>query len=180
MRPEPTFAANPLDVESQSVVPIQAGARSVPVVFCIQMQRWLCGICVGVFLRFALLVAKYRSAPLRGTVVEPKGAAITCEELASAAQQRSNGRLHLYMYTDPDSGTRAYERHGASPRTSRFSCCSSRSRRDFEIMTSSATADSRFQPGSLVRTRGREWITLSAPAPWLAQIAPGTGAEQDS
>jgi hypothetical protein len=33
MRPEPTFAANPLDVESQSVVPIQAGARSVPVVF---------------------------------------------------------------------------------------------------------------------------------------------------
>jgi hypothetical protein len=73
MRPEPTFAANPLDVESQSVVPIQAGARSVPVVFCIQMQRWLCGICVGVFLRFALLVAKYRSAPLRGTVVEPKG-----------------------------------------------------------------------------------------------------------
>ena len=37
----------------------------------------------------------------------------TREELASAAQQRSNGQLHLYMYTDPDSGTRAYQRNGA-------------------------------------------------------------------
>ncbi len=32
------------------------------------------------------------------------------QELDSAAQQRSNGKLHLYMYTDPDSG--AYQRHG--------------------------------------------------------------------
>lgn len=39
---------------------------------------------------------------------------LTREELASAAQQRSNGRLHLYMYTDPNSGTRAYQRNGAS------------------------------------------------------------------
>ena len=39
---------------------------------------------------------------------------LTREELDSAAQQRSNGRLHLYMYTDPDSGTRAYQRHGDS------------------------------------------------------------------
>lgn len=39
---------------------------------------------------------------------------LTREELDSAAQQRSNGKLHLYMYTDPDSGTRAYQRHGAS------------------------------------------------------------------
>lgn len=39
---------------------------------------------------------------------------LTREELESAAQQRSNGRLHLYMYTDPDSGTRAYQRNGAS------------------------------------------------------------------
>ena len=37
---------------------------------------------------------------------------LTRQELASAAQQRSNGRLHLYMYTD--SGTRAYQRHGDS------------------------------------------------------------------
>jgi hypothetical protein len=37
---------------------------------------------------------------------------LTRQELASAAQQRSNGRLHLYMYTDPDSGARAYQRHG--------------------------------------------------------------------
>ena len=39
---------------------------------------------------------------------------LTRKELDSAAQQRSNGRLHLYMYTDPNSGTRAYQRHGAS------------------------------------------------------------------
>ncbi|HEX5235758.1 MAG TPA: hypothetical protein VFW25_10565 [Silvibacterium sp.] len=39
---------------------------------------------------------------------------LTREELTSAAQQRSNGKLHLYMYTDPDSGTLAYRRHGAS------------------------------------------------------------------
>ena len=39
---------------------------------------------------------------------------LTREELDSAAQQRSNGQLHLYMYTDPDSGTRAYQRHGDS------------------------------------------------------------------
>lgn len=38
---------------------------------------------------------------------------LTREELASAAQQRSNGQLHLYMYTDPESGTRAYQRNGA-------------------------------------------------------------------
>ena len=37
---------------------------------------------------------------------------LTRQELDAAAQQRSNGRLHLYMYTDPDAGTRAYERHG--------------------------------------------------------------------
>jgi hypothetical protein len=36
------------------------------------------------------------------------------QELAATAQQRSSGRLHLYMYTDPDAGTRAYERHGAA------------------------------------------------------------------
>ena len=42
---------------------------------------------------------------------------LTREELDSAAQQRSNGKLHLYMYTDPDSRTRAYQRHG----TFRFS-----------------------------------------------------------
>jgi hypothetical protein len=39
---------------------------------------------------------------------------LTRQELSSAAQQRSNGRLHLYMYTDPDAGTRAYERNGAA------------------------------------------------------------------
>ena len=37
---------------------------------------------------------------------------LTRQELDSAAQQRSNGRRHLYMYTDPDAGTRAYERNG--------------------------------------------------------------------
>ncbi len=39
---------------------------------------------------------------------------LTRQELAATAQQRSSGRLHLYMYTDPDAGTRAYERHGAA------------------------------------------------------------------
>ncbi len=39
---------------------------------------------------------------------------LTRQELAAAAQQRSNGRLHLYMYTDPDSGTQAYQRNGAA------------------------------------------------------------------
>jgi hypothetical protein len=39
---------------------------------------------------------------------------LTRPELVSAAQQRSNGRLHLYMYTDPDSGALAFERHGAA------------------------------------------------------------------
>jgi hypothetical protein len=34
------------------------------------------------------------------------------QELTSAAQQSSNGRLHLYMYTDPESGALAYSRHG--------------------------------------------------------------------
>jgi hypothetical protein len=37
---------------------------------------------------------------------------LTKQDLASAAQQRSGGRLHLYMYTDPDSGSIAYSRHG--------------------------------------------------------------------
>jgi hypothetical protein len=37
---------------------------------------------------------------------------LTKQELASAAQQRSSGRLHLYMYTDPESGSIAYSRHG--------------------------------------------------------------------
>jgi hypothetical protein len=37
---------------------------------------------------------------------------LTKQELASAAQQRSGGRLHLYMYTDPESGSIAYSRHG--------------------------------------------------------------------
>jgi hypothetical protein len=37
---------------------------------------------------------------------------LTKHELASAAQQRSSGRLHLYMYTDPESGSIAYSRHG--------------------------------------------------------------------
>jgi hypothetical protein len=34
------------------------------------------------------------------------------EELASSAQQRSSGRLHLYMYTDSESQSLAYARHG--------------------------------------------------------------------
>jgi hypothetical protein len=36
----------------------------------------------------------------------------TKQELASAAQQRSNGRLHFYMYTNPDEESLAYTRHG--------------------------------------------------------------------
>ena len=36
----------------------------------------------------------------------------TKEELAAAAQQRSNGRLHFYMYTNPDEESLAYTRHG--------------------------------------------------------------------
>ena len=36
----------------------------------------------------------------------------TKEELASAAQQRSNGRLHFYMSTNPDEESLAYARHG--------------------------------------------------------------------
>ena len=47
-------------------------------------------------------------------------------------------------------------------------------------MTTSATADPRFQPGSLVRTRDREWITLSAPALGWLRLRPLTGGEQDS
>lgn len=37
---------------------------------------------------------------------------LTRRELAARAQQRSNGQLHLYMYTDPNSSARAYQRHG--------------------------------------------------------------------
>ena len=37
----------------------------------------------------------------------------TKEELASAAQQRSSGRLHLFMYTNPASGSLASARQGA-------------------------------------------------------------------
>jgi hypothetical protein len=33
-------------------------------------------------------------------------------ELASAAQQRSGGRRRLYMYTNPESESLAYTRHG--------------------------------------------------------------------
>jgi hypothetical protein len=36
----------------------------------------------------------------------------TKKELDSAAQQRSNGRLHLYMYTNRDEESLAYTRHG--------------------------------------------------------------------
>ena len=36
----------------------------------------------------------------------------TRQELDAAAQQRANGQLHLYMYTDPKAGPRAYERNG--------------------------------------------------------------------
>jgi hypothetical protein len=34
------------------------------------------------------------------------------EELASSAQQRSSGRLHLYMYTNAESKSLAYARYG--------------------------------------------------------------------
>jgi hypothetical protein len=37
---------------------------------------------------------------------------LTKQELKSAAQQRFSGRLHLYIYTDPESGSIAYSRHG--------------------------------------------------------------------
>ena len=47
-------------------------------IFCIQIRRGLCGICIGVFLCFAaLLVAQESLAPIRGTVVDPSGAAVT-------------------------------------------------------------------------------------------------------
>jgi len=36
----------------------------------------------------------------------------TKSELVSKAQQQSNGRLHLYMYTDSGGQTSAYSRHG--------------------------------------------------------------------
>jgi hypothetical protein len=36
----------------------------------------------------------------------------TKQELKDSAQQRSGGRLHLYMYTNPVSETPAYARHG--------------------------------------------------------------------
>ena len=45
---------------------------------------------------------------------------LTKEELAETAQQRSTGRFHLYMYTNPKEGTNAYERHG-DERFSHFS-----------------------------------------------------------
>lgn len=34
------------------------------------------------------------------------------QELDALAQQRSNRKLHLYMYTNPDAGPRAYENNG--------------------------------------------------------------------
>jgi hypothetical protein len=37
---------------------------------------------------------------------------LTKQELASSAQQRSGGRLHIYMYTNADSESLAYTRHG--------------------------------------------------------------------
>ena len=37
---------------------------------------------------------------------------LTKQELTSAAQQRSSGRLHLYMYTNPEPKSVAYARHG--------------------------------------------------------------------
>ncbi len=47
-------------------------------IFHIQTRRWLCGICVGVFLcSTAFLMAQTSSAPIRGTVVDPSGAAVT-------------------------------------------------------------------------------------------------------
>lgn len=36
----------------------------------------------------------------------------TKDELAKTAQQRSTGRFHLYMYTNPKEAASAYERHG--------------------------------------------------------------------
>ena len=37
---------------------------------------------------------------------------MTKQELASSAQQRSGGRLHIYMYTNAGSESVAYSRHG--------------------------------------------------------------------
>jgi hypothetical protein len=37
---------------------------------------------------------------------------MTRQKLESAAQQRSSGRLHLYMYTNPAPESVAYARHG--------------------------------------------------------------------
>jgi hypothetical protein len=37
---------------------------------------------------------------------------MTKQELASSAQQRSGGRLHIYMYTNAESESLAYSRHG--------------------------------------------------------------------
>jgi hypothetical protein len=37
---------------------------------------------------------------------------LTRQELASAAQQRSSGRLHFYMYTDREAESVAYARNG--------------------------------------------------------------------
>jgi hypothetical protein len=37
---------------------------------------------------------------------------LTKQELAASAQQRSGGRLHIYMYTKAESGSLAYARHG--------------------------------------------------------------------
>lgn len=36
----------------------------------------------------------------------------TRQELEDSAQQRSGGRLHLYMYTNPEPESSAYARHG--------------------------------------------------------------------
>jgi hypothetical protein len=37
---------------------------------------------------------------------------LTQQELVSKAQQRSNGRLHFYMSTNPDKESLGYARHG--------------------------------------------------------------------
>jgi hypothetical protein len=37
---------------------------------------------------------------------------MTKQELASSAQQRSGGRLHIYMYTNAEAESLAYTRHG--------------------------------------------------------------------
>jgi hypothetical protein len=37
---------------------------------------------------------------------------MTKQELASSAQQRSSGRLHIYMYTNAEAESLAYTRHG--------------------------------------------------------------------